>query len=83
MTYGDANGLKKGIKGIIGPWPCTECKEVSQYADVGATTNYIFCKNEACGFERIIDKENHIIKENDGTFWAFDDAGNKTQVRGR
>jgi hypothetical protein len=79
--YGDPNGLKKGLKGIIGPWPCSECHNVSQFADVGETTNYIFCRNEGCDFERIIDKANHVIKEPDGTFWKFDDDGNKMQIR--
>lgn len=79
--YGDPNGLRKGLKGVIGPWPCSECGRLSQYADVGEHTNYIFCRNTDCEFERIIDKEHHVIKESDGTFWRFDDEGNKTRIR--
>lgn len=79
--YGDLNGLNKGTKGVIGPWPCSDCGHLSQFADVGEFTNYIFCRNPNCSFERIIDKRNHVIKEPDGTFWRFDDAGNKTRIR--
>ena len=78
--YGNANGLFKQ-HGIVGPWPCSKCGEVSQYTDIGATTNYVFCRNPNCDFERIIDKEHQIIKEDDGTFWRFDGAGNKHRIR--
>jgi hypothetical protein len=82
-TFGDANGLRKGLKGIIGPWPCDECKELSQFADVGLDINRIFCKNPSCGFRRLVDKKNNIIRENDGTFWSFDTDGVKTRVMAR
>lgn len=78
--WGDANGLKVQ-HGVIGPWPCDECKELSQYGDIGPTTNYIFCKNPNCDFERIVDKVRHVIKENDGTWWSFDADGAKTRIR--
>jgi len=77
--YGDIRGLRK--RGIIGPWPCDSCKQLTQYADVGSETNYIFCRNPGCEFERIVDKRRSIIKESDGTFWRFDTDGNKTRIR--
>lgn len=80
MSYGDANGLTV-TRGIIGPWTCTECKKESQYADIGPDTNYIFCRNPSCEFNRIIDKRRNLIRENDGTYWRFDAAGHKTRVR--
>lgn len=79
---GDLNGLNR-THGVVGPWPCSECGQVTQCADIGPTTNYIFCRNQNCSFERIIDKKEHVIKESDGTFWRFDDAGNKTRIRAR
>ena len=78
--YGNPNGLNVA-RGIIGPWPCNECGELSQYADIGSKTNYIFCRNPNCKFERIIDKRRNIIRESDGTYWRFDTAGNKTRIR--
>jgi hypothetical protein len=78
--YGDISGLKK-THGIIGPWPCNECTEISQYAEIGRETNYIFCRNPNCTFERIVDKKRSIIKESDGTYWKFDEEGNKTRIR--
>jgi hypothetical protein len=78
--YGNPNGLNVA-KGIVGPWPCSECKELTQYADIGRETNYIFCRNPNCKFERIIDKRRNIIRENDGTFWKFDADGHKTRIR--
>ena len=80
--YGNINGLYKQ-HGIVGPWPCSECGERSQYTDIGTETNYVFCRNPYCGFERIIDKKNSIIKENDGTFWRFDADGAKIRIRGQ
>ena len=79
--YGNANGLRSELKGVIGPWPCSKCGEITQCADLGKYTNYIFCRNTSCDFERIIDKKRHIIKEDDGTFWKFDDAGSKIRIR--
>lgn len=70
-------------RGIVGPWPCDECKEITAYADIGRDTNYIFCRNPSCKFERIVDKRRHIIKESDGTFWSYDGEGNKTRIRGQ
>lgn len=80
MSYGDANGLNVA-RGIVGPWPCSECHEVTQYTDIGSNTNYVFCRNPRCQYARIIDKRRHIIRENDGTFWRFDTEGNKTRIR--
>lgn len=77
--YGNVNGLNVVSK-TIGPWQCSECGELSQYADVRPDRNHIFCRNEACRAERIIDKREHIIRENDGTYWKFDDAGNKFRI---
>jgi len=76
--FGTANGLFRG-RGIEGPWPCSECGELTQYADITSRINRIFCRN--CDYTRLIDKRNHRIIENDGTHWTFDDDGNKTQVR--
>jgi len=63
--------------GITGPWPCDQCGELSQYADVGPVINRIYCVNEACDFTRIVDKHYHRIVENDGTHWQYDGDGNK------
>jgi hypothetical protein len=80
--YGDYNGLNTHLIGkTIGPWPCSECKKTSQFARIGTETNYIFCRNESCGFERIVDKKNSIIVEPDGSFWKFDEEGNKIRIR--
>lgn len=80
--YGDQNGLNV-VSGIIGPWDCSECHQTTQYADIGASINYIFCRNEACRYERIIDKRRNVIRENDGTFWQFDEQSNKVRIRGQ
>lgn len=63
-----------------GPWPCERCGELSQFADVRLKYNRIYCKNEACRFERIIDKKEMRIVEDDGTQWRYDREGNKWQV---
>lgn len=72
--------LSKG-KGIAGPWICEQCGELSQFCDVSAHLNRVFCKNEACGYTRVIDKLHMRIREADGTLWQFDNQGNKTQIR--
>ena len=77
--FGTYNGLHRQ-SGIEGPWPCSECGELTQYADITRRVNRIFCKNQKCDFTRIIDKANHRIIENDGTHWVFDSDGNKRQV---
>jgi hypothetical protein len=68
-------------EGICGPWPCEACGQLSQYADVKRGINHIFCKNERCRYERIIDKRNSRIVENDGTVWQYDSTGNKCRIR--
>lgn len=78
--YGDWNGLNVTNE-IIGPWECGECHQVSQYADVQSDINRIFCRNPSCRYERIIDKRKNVIRENDGTYWQFDSAGNKVRIR--
>lgn len=80
--YGNANGLNV-VSGIIGPWKCDECKELSQYADIKPDRNHIFCRNPSCRFERIVDKRRQIIRENDGTFWKFDTNGAKSRIPGQ
>ena len=81
VPTGNLRGLT--CKGIVGPWPCEQCGELSQYADIQKRINRIFCQNEDCDFERIIDKHLNRIKENDGTIWEFDGDGNKHRVRDR
>jgi hypothetical protein len=81
-VYGNANGLNVA-RGVVGPWPCSQCGEVTQCTDIGRDTNYVFCRNPSCDYERIIDKRRQVIKEHDGTFWKFDAAGNKTRIRAR
>lgn len=74
------NGSLLGLtssQGIVGPWPCSECGELSQYADVQRYMNTIFCKNESCRYRRTIDKRRNRIVENDGSVWWFDNYGNK------
>ena len=80
--YGNPNGLYK-THGVVGPWPCSKCGQPTQYTDIGNDTNYVFCRNPSCDFERIIDKREQIIKEDDGTFWRFDGEGNKVRIRAR
>ena len=67
-------------RGFKGPWPCESCGQISQYADVRHGLNRIFCRNERCRFERIIDKRNHRTIENDGTCWEYNSDGTKRQV---
>ena len=68
-------------RGLKGPWPCENCHELSQYADVTKGVNRIFCRNESCGFTRIVDKRHHRTIENDGTCWEYDGTGSKRQIR--
>ena len=70
-------------RGLKGPWPCENCGQLSQYADVTQGINRIFCRNERCSFERIVDKRHSRIVENDGTCWEFYGDGSKRQVRMR
>jgi hypothetical protein len=67
--------------GIVGPWPCEACRQLSQFADITSGLNRVFCRNPSCSFERIIDKRRSLIIENDGSVWQFDRDGNKWQVR--
>ena len=76
---GNLQGLT--CDGIVGPWPCEECGQLSQYADVAKDINRIFCRNERCGFVRLIDKRHSRIIEWDGSVWQFDDTGAKWRVR--
>jgi len=80
MSYGTFNGLDFVHK-VVGPWLCSECGQVSQYADVRPERNFIYCRNEACRYQRVIDKTDNVIVENDGTFWRFDSEGNKIRIR--
>lgn len=68
-------------KGLVGPWQCEECGEISQVCEITSRRNTIYCLNESCDFKRIIDKWSHIIIENDGTAWSFDEDGAKTRIR--
>lgn len=81
VPTGNLRGLT--CSGIVGPWKCEECGQISQYGDIGRWTNIIFCRNEACRYQRIVDKRRHQIRENDGSYWHFDNDGNKTRIRGR
>jgi hypothetical protein len=67
-------------RGLKGPWPCEDCGQLSQYTDVSKRINRVFCRNERCRFERIIDKQHGRVIENDGTCWEYDNRGNKRQV---
>lgn len=67
----------------VGPWRCEACGALSQFAEIRRGVNFVYCKNEACRYERIVDKRHSRIVENDGTVWEFDHAGNKKQVRAR
>lgn len=78
-ALGSLNGLTS--KGIVGPWQCEKCKELSQFADVQPYINTIFCRNERCRFRRIIDKRRSRIVEDDGSVWYFDNYGNKTLIQ--
>lgn len=68
--------------GIVGPWPCEKCGQLSQFADMAQHINRIFCRNERCGFMRVVDKRRSLILEDDGSTWQFDGQGNKRRVRG-
>lgn len=72
-----------GSERFVGPWPCEQCGKLSQFAIITASRNRVFCRNESCGFERLIDKRYSRIVEADGSVWAFDAAGNKWRVRGQ
>jgi len=69
-----------GSEKLVGPWPCERCGELSQFAVIKASVNRVFCRNENCRFERLIDKHKHRIVEADGTQWEYDGAGNKTRI---
>lgn len=64
-----------------GPFPCDRCKELSCFAHITLEKNTIFCKNERCGFKRVIDKRNMIIIEDDGSHWQYDNDGHKVRIR--
>jgi hypothetical protein len=66
-----------------GPYMCDICKQLSCFTHITNAQNRQFCKNPHCNFERVIDKRNKIIRENDGTFWQWRDDGSKVQIRGR
>lgn len=55
-----------------GPWPCEQCKQLSQFAEVRPERTKVYCRNERCRFTRIIDKRNCTIVENDGSIWQYD-----------
>lgn len=77
MRAPTGNLLGLTCKGVVGPWPCDACGKMSQFAEVSKDRNIVFCRNESCGFRRIIDKRRSRIVENDGTIWGFDNQGNK------
>lgn len=81
VPIGNLQGLTSKTTGIVGPWPCEECGQMSQFADITKMVNRVFCKNEKCGFTRIIDKHHHRIIEWDGSCWEFDNTGKKWRVR--
>lgn len=64
-----------------GPWPCERCGQYSQFAECTSDINRIFCRNERCGFKRIVDKKRHRILESDGSLWAYDYLGRKTRIQ--
>lgn len=70
-------------RGFKGPWPCENCGELSQYADVTKGINRVFCRNPHCDYLRIVDKRHGRVVENDGTVWEYDNYGAKRQVRMR
>jgi hypothetical protein len=76
----DIIGLKTR-RGIVGPWECEKCHQISQFCDIGATKNRVFCRNPSCDYTRLIDKKHNTIREDDGTVWMFDSEGNKTRIR--
>lgn len=61
-----------GVEKTVGPWPCERCGELAQYAKCNHDVNKVFCSN--CNFERIIDKQHHLVIENDGRRWNVIDA---------
>lgn len=67
-------------KGEVGPWLCEACGNESQYAEITRSRTVVMCLYENCNYRRMIDKIHKIIQENDGTWWRFDDAGNKTRI---
>lgn len=74
--------LQNGSEKLVGPWPCEKCGKLSQYAVTTPKRNRVFCRNENCKYERIVDKRRSRIIEDDGSVWAFDNAGNKWRIRG-
>jgi hypothetical protein len=68
----------------VGPWPCEQCKKITQYAKVSGDKNVIYCTNEYCRFERIVDMKNHRIVEPDGSQWIYNPVdGKKYRVTAR
>lgn len=68
----------------IGPWPCEQCKEITQFAEVKGDKNHIYCVNEYCRHERIVDKKNRVIVEPNGTHWLYNpNTGQKVQITPR
>jgi hypothetical protein len=78
VPTGNLQGLT--CSGIVGPWPCENCGNLAQYADVKAEENIIFCR--ACTYRRKILKRVSRIIEHDGSIWAYDNQGNKRRMRG-
>lgn len=81
LPTGNLQGLTSNLHGIIGPWQCSKCGHITQYADVQPDVNRVFCRYFSCDFWRVIDKRHHRIVEDDGTMWEFDPLnGTKTRV---
>lgn len=75
--------LQNGSEKLVGPWLCEQCGKLSQFAVIKTSKNRVFCRNENCGYERLIDKRHARIIEADGTVWAFNASGDKWRVRGQ
>lgn len=67
-------GYTGNESGLFGPWPCSACGKLSQYAICEPEANRIYCENPYCGYKRTILKHgsNRIVLENDGSIWETD-----------
>lgn len=80
--FNTANKFGLVYTNAVGPWPCEQCKQITQYAEIKGDKNHIFCKNEYCKFERMVDVKKQRIVEADGTMWAYNTrTGEKVRIR--
>jgi hypothetical protein len=86
MKILNSGAMKLGLvyNKLAGPWPCEQCGQTTQFAEMKGDKNHIFCRNEYCKFERIVDMKSQIIREPDGSFWKYNpNTGQKIRIKSR